>query len=99
MFFRKTQPASAASWRRGADHDHPAAAIYHPYRGPLVVHEVTESEAPGRCRGAAACAFPPGHDRPCVTALPRGHPVLALMRRHEIGLCNGWGSTVRVPLK
>ena len=54
MFFRKTQPASAASWQRGADHDHPAAAIYHPYRGPLVVHEVTE-----RAKHPAAVAAPP----------------------------------------
>jgi hypothetical protein len=77
----------------------------HPYHGPLVVHEVSESEAFARCHGAPACAFPPGHGHPCVIVLPRGSPALALMRRHELGHCNGRPSyhpgagTVRMPLK
>src|SRR5579872_3649928 len=74
----------------------------HPYNGSLVVHTLSESEAVARC-GEIACATPPWHGHPCVITLPRNHPALALLRRHEIAHCNGWGGdhagarTVEVP--
>jgi hypothetical protein len=79
----------------------PPPAYDHAYRGRLIVHVLPDSAASAACHGGDACSTRQGGT--CIVILPRGHRALALLRRHEIGHCNGWPAdhpgarTVTVP--
>jgi hypothetical protein len=72
----------------------PPAQYAHPYHGQVIEHRVSQAELIQLCRGpATGCSWV--NAGACHLALPnyeKDRPLLALMRRHELGHCNGWPS-------
>lgn len=72
----------------------PPPQYVHPYRGQVIEHRVSQAELVALCHGPAnGCSWVNGGV--CHIALPhdeKDRRLIVLMRRHEIGHCNGWPS-------
>lgn len=70
----------------------PPAQYDHPYRGPVIEKRLSQWDILKLCHGpTSACSWV--KDGVCHVVLPLSEKdtrLLALMRRHEIGHCNGW---------
>jgi hypothetical protein len=74
--------------------DLPPPRFDHAYNGPAIEWVLPDVDA--KCRKAGitddgiilGCSFKIGDA--CVVLLRERHPLLAQLRRHEIGHCNGW---------
>lgn len=75
----------------------PPAQYDHPYRGPVMEQRLSRWDIAKLCHGPTpACAWV--KDGVCHVVLPSDETdarLLTLMRRHEIGHCNGWPSDHR----
>jgi hypothetical protein len=60
----------------------------HRYHGPVIERVVPRTDNLLKC-GADACSWVV--KGVCHIQLPQGEPAIALLRRHEMGHCNGWG--------
>lgn len=68
----------------------PPKRFDHPYKGKLKVTYLGKTAMRFVCGGAIACAY--GGGRSCHIYLPKFKTPdpLWMIRRHEIGHCNGW---------
>jgi len=68
----------------------PPSQYDHPYRGHVIEQRLSAAQIARLCPGEACATVIKGV---CHIMLPNGEKdrrVIALMRRHEIGHCNGW---------
>jgi len=70
----------------------PPPQYVHPYHGQVIEHRVSQAELVALCHGPAnGCSWV--NAGVCHIALPsdeKDRRLIASMRRHEVGHCNGW---------